>query len=347
MPHKSQDKRSTSESTDEAGSQSGGSNGRLANLEKRWGDTRRRAITFQAREVVCVRTNGRQMFVPVSFKRFAGEDCALINSGGKVTWLARVLHKQQRDEYDTSLVVRAFDTEVRARLKQNAGMPDSSIPVSQSATQEPKSGKKTQGPKRGKQNVMSDSEESAGSPDGLVDTKTYQVRSQMGRRKRRRLGTPGFTIDAVGWTKVPVEEGFCLTLGVARNQPGLLTPLHVKNVTDAVTYLDKNYSRLLAIGRGLHATQLGQLEEMGAPAPSAVGVPVRYNIAHDSYLIVYQDNNGKLVKSEKGLHCPRVRNGVHLSPEVYADVKKTKLAHARAMWNALDHSGAPRLDTPD
>ena len=336
MPHKSQDKRSNSESTDETGSQSGGSNGRLANLEKRWGPTRG-PITFQAREVVCVRTNGRQMFVPVSFKRFGGEDCALINAGGKVTWLARVLHKQQRDEYDTSLVVRAFDEEIRARLKENAGMPPSKITINQSTTQEPKSGK---------QNVMSDSEESAGSPDS-GETKAQFGRSQRGQRKRRRLGAGGWTIDAVGWTAINLEEGVFLTLGAARNQPGLITPLHVQNVTDAVTYLDKNYSRLLAIGRGLHATHKGQLEDMGAPAPSAVGVPVRYNIAHDSYLIVYQDKAGKLVKSEKGLHCPRTKDGVHVSPEVYADVKKTKLALARAMWNALDHSGQPRLDTPD
>ena len=86
---------------------------------------------------------------------------------------------------------------------------------------------------------------------------------------------------------------------------------------------------------------------MGAPAPSEVGAPVRYNIQHESYLIVYQDSSGKIVKSEKGLHCPRVKDGVHVSPEAYAAVKKHKLALARTMWNAMDHSGAPRLDTPD
>ena len=348
MPHRTpnnQIKRSYSESTEEAGSQSGGSNGRLLNLEKRWGRTRGPIkVSFQAREVFCVRTNGRQMFVPVSFKHFAGEDCALINSGGKVTWLARVLHRQQRDEYDTSLVVRAFDAKIRERLKQLAEQA-SVAPHDH----EQQSATLAQGSR--KQNVMSDSENSDGSPDSGETTAAPQARRQPcgGQKKRKRkLGCAmGYTIDVLGWTAVDLGEGVSLKLAAARNQPGLITPLRVQNITDVLHYLDKSYSQLLAAGRGLQAEQQGQLDAMGAPAPSEVGAPVRYNIQHESYLIVYQDSSGKIAKTGKGLHCPRVKNGVYVSPEAYAALKKHKLALARTMWNAMDHSGAPRLDMPD
>lgn len=348
MPQKTpnnQIKRSYSESTEEAGSQSGGSNGRLVNLDKRWGRTRGPPIkvSFQAREVVCVRTSGRQTFVPVAFKHFAGEDCALINSGGKVTWLARVLHRQQRDEYDTSLVVRAFDAKIRERLKQLA---EQAFVAPHDHEQQGA----TLAQESGKPNVMSDSENSDGSPDSGETTAAPQARRQLRGQynRKRKLGClMGFTIDVLGWTAVDLGGGVSLKLAAARNQPGLITPLRVQNITDLLDYLDKSYSQLLAAGRGLQAEQQEQLDAMGAPATSEVGAPVRYNIQHESYLIVYQDSSGKIAKTERGLHCPRVQNGEYVSPEAYAALKKHKLGLARKMWNAMDHSGAPRLDIPD
>ena len=294
---------------------------------------------MEVASILCVRSSARAAWIPVPTSRRGGLACVTVTSS-KSPWAIRALTgaKKDRDSCGATLVLKAFESDVRARAcSQVAGREgtDAAPP-----------------PSKKPRLLGSDSEDEEESEQEEDDSQQSSC-SKVPRGPTRRVDKVGFTkIELDG---VEVEVGF-------HKGPGVQVPANAETVDKVLTFLEANYDILLASGRDLAGQRLaarrdGPHELLAKVPPSECRKDtftpgatlgrdtnkIRFDFTRDAFKLLYFDGDTQK-RTTKGFEVPRVDAlGLVLGRDDYAKMKAAVLRKARMAWNKLDQSDAPRF----
>ena len=291
--------------------------------------------------VLCARASTRAPWVPVPTTRRGSLDCATLSSS-KSPWALNVLKgaKKDRDTCDATLVLKAFESDVRVRVASLTA-----------ADASPPSAKKPR-------LLESDSEPDEPDADSQPSNDSQQSAACSHAAQRRKVA-----VDKVGFTKIELD-GFQVDVGFHKG-PGVQVQASAETVKGLLNFLDQQYDVLLAAGRDLSGQRLAARKD--GPHEILKKVPprecrketltpdttaasdtnkIRFCFHRVAFKLRYFD--GSSMKSvSKGFEVPRTDVlGNILSRDEYAKLKASILCKARVAWNALDQSDAKRFDAP-
>ena len=313
---------------------------------------------MQCAEVLCIRANARQAWLPVNVKKEGNISCVPLNAT-KSPWAIRLLTsgtRKARDPSECALALKAFEIEVRHE--------------SPSGDQTPK---KTQGCAL---SLDSDDEgqEEDESPSGprsldMESDDDERPAASGGASKKRKANIMYKSVKKVGLRLVALgSAGAHVTLGFGKG-PGLLLQPDPQNILAAISYVDDNFDRLAAQGRSSNVENLrrqapnwqadASISQQVSPVKHArIGQQpvspkekstsidagrVRFDLKSGGYIIHYAAGDGKVHRLTAGFLVPRSDHMGHpLDSVKYAAAKKGVLEKARDKWNSLDQSAAPR-----
>ena len=243
--------------------------------------------------------------------------------------------KKDRDSCGATLVLKAFESDVRAQVSGLA-VPDAS----------PTSPKKTR---------LLDSDSEADEPENAEDDSQQRAFS---RPTKEVSTTPTRRVDKVGFTKIE-RDGLELDVGLHKG-PGVLFPAHAETVASVLEFLDQKYDVLLAAGRDLNGQRLaarrdGPHELLAKVPPSECHKgtltpdttaesdtdKIRCDFARGAFKLLYFDS-GSLKRVCKGFEVPRTdAMGCVQCRADHAKMKAGTLHKIRMHWNEVDQSDAP------
>ena len=203
---------------------------------------------MEVASVLCVRISARSAWIPVPASRRGGCSCVTVTSS-KSPWAIRALTgtKKDRDSCGTALVLKAFESDVRAQI---AGR-------DQADTTPP--------PSKKPRLVESDSEVDDEESEREGDDSQQSSCSKVPRGPTRR-------VEKVGFTKIELD-GLEVEVGFHRG-PGVQVPATAETVAKVLTFLDQKYDVLLAAGRDLTGQRLaarkGGPHELLAKVPPSI-----------------------------------------------------------------------------
>ena len=302
---------------------------------------------MEVASVLCVRTGARASCIPIPTTRILAADCVRITSS-KSPWAIRALTgtKKDRDSCGAILVLKAFESDVRAQVGGLAGPaePDAQSPSpkrprlleSDSEAEEPET-------------AEDDSQQSSVASSSKQVSKKASCREAACRR-----------VDRGGFSKIELD-GLAFEVGLHKG-PGVLVPANAGAVASILKLLDEKYDVLLAAGRDINGQRLaarkdgphGLLDKVppflfrkGAPATDTTSDndsnKIRYDFRRSAFKLVYFDG-GSLKTATKGFTVSRTDAfGNVLCRADYAKMKAGILHKARMAWNKLDQSDAPRF----
>ena len=294
---------------------------------------------MEVASILCVRSSARAAWIPVPISRRGGLACVTVTSS-KSPWAIRALTgaKKDRDSCGATLVLKAFESDVRAQTcSQVAGREgtDAAPP-----------------PSKKPRLLGSDSEDEEESEQEEDDSQQSSC-TKVPRGPTRRVDKVGFTkIELDG---VEVEVGF-------HKGPGVQVPANAETVAKVLTFLETKYDILLAAGRDLAGQRLaarrdGPHELLAKVRPSQcrkdTSTPgatlgrdtnkIRFDFTRDAFKLLYFDGDTQK-RTTKGFEVPRVNAfGLVLGHDDYAKMKAGVLHKARMAWNKLDKSDEPRF----
>ena len=262
-------------------------------------------------------------------------------TSSKSPWAIRALTgtKKDRDSCGTALVLKAFESDVRAQI---AGR-------DQADTTPP--------PSKKPRLVESDSEVDDEESEHEGDDSQQSSCSKVPRGPTRR-------VEKVGFTKIELD-GLEVEVGFHKG-PGVQVPATAETVAKVLRYLDQRYDVLLAAGRALTVQRLaarkdGPHELLSTMLPSECRKEktitpgatlgrdtnkIRFDFTRDAFKLLFFDGDSSK-RTTKGFEVQRTdAMGMVMSLEDYAKMKATVLCKARMAWNKLDKSDAPRFQDP-
>ena len=293
---------------------------------------------MEVASVLCVRNGARTSWIPVPTKRRGTFHCVALTSS-KSPWAIRVLAgtKKDRDSGGAALVLKAFESNVRAQVSR--------LDVLGASPPSPK-----------KQRLLDSDSESdrPESPEGDSHPSSFPSPPNQGSK------APTRRVDKVGFTKIELN-GLEVDVGFHKG-PGLLFPANAETVASVLKFLDQEYDVLLAAGRDINGQRLaarkdGPQELLAKLPPSecrkgAIASDttaevdtnkIRYDFGRSAFKLLYLEG-GSLKRLSKGFEVPRTdAMGTVLSCGDYAKMKAGILRKARMAWNKLDQSDAPRF----
>ena len=300
-------------------------------------------MVIESDMVLCVRTNSRRHWIPVPTKKRGREPSVTFGCSQK--WLQQVLvgGRTDRDAHDVSLVMTAFEQQVRAHIGSTA---QASSACSQ---------KKTvilETPRKRRLRLLGSSDDEGESAKPITEGSDSASSPTANKSKTQKSSA------VIGFRTVPLGDDE-VEIGFYKG-PGLLVKPKVGTVQRIIQHLDNNYGTLLAAGRNFRARQSesrkGGPHELldsrwGSNGKSTAGVDskkIRFDFRRGAYLIMYKGEAGEARQLSKGLEVPRTDYiGNVLRGDAYSQAKAQVLIKARLKWNTLDRSGAPRFPADD
>ena len=285
--------------------------------------------------VLCVRGSARAQWIPVPTTRRGSLQCATLSSS-KSAWAVNALKgaRKDRETCGAHLVLRAFESDVRARVA-SLSPPDVSQPAAK------------------KQRLLESDTEAESASDAEDDSQQSSASSPLDKK------TAHFQkVDKVGFTKIDLN-GFEINVGFHKG-PGVQVPATQETVSGLLKFLDQHYDTFLAAGRDLMGKRLaarqdGPQEILKQVPPRECREPctelasdtdtnkIRFCFRRVAYRLFYFDGSG-MRSISKGFEVPRADPmGNILSDADYANVKAFMKGKARQAWNKLDKSSAPRF----
>ena len=297
---------------------------------------------MEVASVLCVRTSARASWIPVPTTRRGTVDCVTLNCS-RSPWAVRALvgTQQDRDSCGANLVLKAFESDVRAQV---TGLTE-----------------EVESPPSPKRPRLLDTDSEAEAEDDSQQSHVSTPRKHGSKAPARR-------VDKVGFTKIQLD-GTEFDVGFHKG-PGVLFPANASTVNGVLTFLDQKYDVLLVAGRDLHGKRLaarkgGPHELLATVPPSKCrkGAPttditperdtnktperdtnkIRFDFNRGAFKICYFYGDA-MRRSSKGFEVPRTDAlGLILGRTDYAKVKAGVLHKARMAWNRLDQSDAARF----
>ena len=252
--------------------------------------------------------------------------------------------RTDRDAHDVSLVMTAFEQQVRAYIGSTA---QASSACSQ------KKAVIIETPRKRRLRLLCSSDDEGESAKPIAEG-SDSASSPTANKSRTQKSSA-----VIGFRTVPLGDGE-VEIGFYKG-PGLLFKPAAATVQRIIQHLDSNYGTLLAAGRNFRARQsesrkggpheLLDVGRGGWNGMAKAGVDmnkIRFDFRRGAYLIMYKDEEGETRQLSKGLEVPRADYiGNVLRGEAYSQAKAQVLIKARLKWNTLDRSGAPRFPVDD
>ena len=296
---------------------------------------------MEAANVLCIRPTARKAWIVVPTTNRGISSCVALSST-KSPWAIRALvgAKKDRDCADATLVLKAFEVDIRARhISSKSGTSNSS----ESGT-----------PPKKKLNRLDDSDdepEEEEVQDDAGDSQTSAC-SQPTTKKKSRVSVSKF-----GFGKVDLN-GKTAMVGWNKG-PGLQLQADAETVTTVFQHLNTQYDILLAAGRkvadGRLAARNHETCTLNRLAPSECRKRpsdvvnydtnrIRFDFRNGAFTVHYQGDDNKAHRMSTDFVVPRTSTstGNVLEGEAYIKAKEVVLAKARDAWNQHDKSGAER-----
>ena len=296
---------------------------------------------MEAAKVLCIRPTTRKAWIVVPTTNRGIASCVALSST-KSPWAIRALvgAKKDRDCADATLVLKAFEVDIRARhISSKSGTSNSS----ESGT-----------PPKKKLNRLDDSDdepEEEEVQDDAGDSQTSAC-SQPTTKKNARVSVSKF-----GFGKVDLN-GKTAMVGWNKG-PGLQLQADAETVTTVLQHLNTEYDILLAAGRkvahGRLAARNHETCTLNRLTPSECRKRpsdvvnydtnrIRFDFRNGAFTVHYQGDDNKAHRMSTDFVVPRTSTstGNVLEGEAYIKAKEVVLAKARDAWNQHDKSGAER-----
>ena len=261
-------------------------------------------------------------------------------------WLQQVLvgGRTDRDAHDVSLVMTAFEQQVRAYIGSTAQA---------SSACSHKKAVIIETPRKRRLRLLCSSDDEGESAKPIAEG-SDSASSPTANKSRTQKSSA-----VIGFRTVPLGDGE-VEIGFYKG-PGLLVKPVAATVQRIIQHLDNNYGTLLAAGRNFRARQsesrkggpheLLDVCRWGSNGRATAGVDtnkIRFDFRRGAYLIMYKDEEGETRQLSKGLEVPRTDyTGNVMREDAYSQAKAQALIKARLMWNTFDRSGAPRIPADD
>ena len=295
---------------------------------------------MEAANVLCIRPTTRKAWIVVPTTNRGIASCVALSST-KSPWAIRALvgAKKERDCADATLVLKAFEVDIRARYSSKSGN------SSESGTGTP--------PKK-KLNRLDDSDDEPEEEEVQDDAGVSQTSacSQPTTKKSSQV-----SVSKIGFGKVDLN-GKTAMVGWNKG-PGLQLQADAETVTTVLQHLNTQYDILLAAGRkvaqGRHAARNHETCTLNRLAPSECKKRpstvvnydtnrIRFDFRNGAFTVHYQGDDNKAHRMSTDFVVPRTSTstGNVLEGEAYIKAKEVVLAKARDAWNQHDKSGAER-----
>ena len=283
---------------------------------------------FKIAEVMCIRTSGRKRWIPIHIEMIAGKCCVKLNST-KNKWAvdALVQHEAKRESQDATLVLQAFEDEIRTKAEADGHLCSKEDTAASSQERD--------SPQKKKRLADSDTEaEDQDSPQ--VVGKKRKV------NKKKALKEVGFMTMRI--------NGNDLQIGFHKG-PGLILPADMGILECVICHLNDFYDPLLAAGRGIVKEKKEACIKLKVASAGrcskkkdALHNKIRYDLKRSAYIVWYEDAAATVHRISKGLQVPRADvMGKVMSPDQYAKTKAAIMKKAQDMWNRLDASERERF----
>ena len=160
-------------------------------------------------------------------------------------------------------------------------------------------------------------------------------------QKRQRRGAVGSHLRSE--LQTVSFRGMQITAKTRDKGRGILVPLEGDSLKDILLHLRQQVSTG-SVPKADETKAKARAMAVGC-RDDADGGRVRWVFSETAYHVLYRDDEGKHHRTSKDLKVPRFdMSGGALTGDAFQKARERMLSKARALWNELDKSGAPRYE---